>query len=126
MWFMWSTTIVNGSFNLHEEKELCYYFCWIDPEWDERSYAVMVKLMKMKAKAEQHAKKWEGALGRANCELREIRNELKIARQKLQKATTELKTIGNYRHIVKLTHVLLALFVVFPGMARLMLGGKAN
>jgi hypothetical protein len=62
MWFMWSTAIVNGSFNLHEEKELCDYFCWIDPKWDERSYAVMVKLMKMKAKGEQHAKKWEGEL----------------------------------------------------------------
>jgi hypothetical protein len=67
-----------------------------------------------------------GGIGRANCELREIRNELKIARQKLQKATTKLKTIGTYRHIVKLMHVLLALFVVFPRMAGLMLGGKAN
>jgi hypothetical protein len=65
-------------------------------------------------------------LGKANNELREIRNELKIMRQKLQKAIVELKSIRNYRHNVKLAHVLLALFVLFAGMARLMLGGKAN
>jgi hypothetical protein len=53
----------------------------------------------------------QGELGKANCELREIRNELKIARQKLQKVTAELKSIGNYRRNVKLAHVLLALFV---------------
>jgi hypothetical protein len=53
--------------------------CWIDPEWDERSYAVMLKLMKKKAEAEEDAKQCEGELGKANCELREIRNELKIA-----------------------------------------------
>jgi hypothetical protein len=46
--------------------------------------------------------------------------------QKLQKATVELKSIGNYRHNVKLAHVLLALLVVFARMAGLMLGGKAN
>jgi hypothetical protein len=119
-------TIVNGSFNLHEEKEQCDYFCWIDPEWDERSCAVMLKLMKKKAKAEEDAKQWEGELGKPNYELREIMNELKIARQKLQKATAELKTIGNYKHNVKLTDVLLALFVVFARMAGLMLCGKAN
>jgi hypothetical protein len=56
MWFLWSTTIVNVSFNLQEEKEQCDYFCRIDPEWDERSYVVMVKLMKKKAKAEEDAK----------------------------------------------------------------------
>jgi hypothetical protein len=50
-------------------------------------------------------------LGKANYELREIRNDLKIARQKLQKVTAELKSIGNYRQNVKLVHVLLALFV---------------
>jgi hypothetical protein len=56
MWFPWSTTIVNGLFNLQEEKEKCDYFYQIDPEWDERSYVVMVKLMKKKAKAEEDAK----------------------------------------------------------------------
>jgi hypothetical protein len=61
-------------------------------------------------------------LGKANCELRGIRNVLKVGRQKLQKTTTELKSIGNYKHNVKLVHVLLALFVVVG----LMLGGKAN
>jgi hypothetical protein len=86
----------------------------------------MLKLMKKKAKAEEDAKQWEGELGKANCELREIRNELKIVWQKLQKATVELKSIGNYRHNVKLAHVLLALLVVFARMAGLMLGGKAN
>jgi hypothetical protein len=65
-------------------------------------------------------------LGKANCELREIRNELKIARKKLQNAIVELKSIENYRHNIKLAHVLLALFDVFAVMAGLMLGGKAN
>jgi hypothetical protein len=65
-------------------------------------------------------------LGKANCELREIRNELKITRQKLEKATAKLKSIRNYRHNVKLALVLLALFVVFVRMAGLMLGAKAN
>jgi hypothetical protein len=74
---MWSTTIANGSFNLQEEKEQCNYFCWSDPEWDERSYVVVLKLMKKKAKAEEDAKQWEGELGKANYELGEIRNELK-------------------------------------------------
>jgi hypothetical protein len=41
-------------------------------------------------------------------------------------ATAKLKSIGNYRHNVKLAHVLLASFVVFAGMAGLMLGGNAN
>jgi hypothetical protein len=55
MWFPWSTAIVNGVFNL--QKKLQWdYFCWIDPELDERSYDVMVKLMKNKAKAEEDAK----------------------------------------------------------------------
>jgi hypothetical protein len=54
------------------------------------------------------------------------RNQLKIVRPKLQKATTEVKSIGNYWHNVKLMHVLLALFVVVAGMAGFMLGGKAN
>jgi multidrug resistance efflux pump len=54
----------------------------------------MLKLMKKKAKAEEDAKQWEGELGKANCELRKIRNKLKIARQKLQKATIELKQLG--------------------------------
>jgi hypothetical protein len=86
----------------------------------------MLKLIKKKAKAKEDAKQWEGELGKANCELREIRNNHKIARQKLQKATVELKSIGNYRHNVKPVLVLLALFVVFAGMMWLMLGGKAN
>jgi hypothetical protein len=60
-------------------------------------------------------------LGKANCELGEIRNDVKIARQKLQKAAAVLKSIGNYRHNDKLTHVLLALFIVFAGMVGLML-----
>jgi hypothetical protein len=41
---------------LQEEKEQCDYLYWIDPEWDERSYAVMLKLMRKKAKAEEDAK----------------------------------------------------------------------
>jgi hypothetical protein len=45
---------------------------------------------------------------------------------KLQKATAKLKSIWNYRHNVKLAHVLHPLFVVFAGMAGLMLGGKVN
>jgi hypothetical protein len=56
----------------------------------------MVKLMKKKEKAEEDAKQWEEELGNANCELREIRNYLNIVRQKLQRATAELKSIGNY------------------------------
>jgi hypothetical protein len=60
MWCLWSIDIANGSFNLQEEKEQCDYFCWIDLEWDERSYVVMLKLMKKKAKAEEDAKQWEG------------------------------------------------------------------
>jgi hypothetical protein len=90
---MWSMAISNGSFNLQEEKEQCDYLRWIDPEWDEMSYAVMLKLMKNKAKAEEDAKQW-GGFGKANCELRDIRNEIKIAWQKLQKATAKLKSIG--------------------------------
>jgi hypothetical protein len=39
----------------------------------------MLKLMKKKAKAEEDVKQCEGELGKDNCELREIRNELKIA-----------------------------------------------
>ncbi|XP_014660393.1 uncharacterized protein LOC106804218 [Setaria italica] len=73
--------------------------------------------------SEEDAKKWEGELAKANNELREIRNELKMVWQQLQKATAKLKFIGNYRHNVKLAHVLLALFVVVAG---LMLGGKTN
>jgi hypothetical protein len=42
----------------------------------------MLELMK-KAKAEEDAKQWEWELGKDNCEVREIRNELKITRQKL-------------------------------------------
>jgi hypothetical protein len=69
MWFLWSTVIVNGAFNLKEEKEQCDHFCWIDPEWDERSYAVMVKLMKKKAKAKEDAKHWMGQLGKLTVSL---------------------------------------------------------
>ena len=97
--------------------------CWVDVEWDDRSYAILVKIMKKKVKAEEDAKQWEEELGKVNCELGEIRNELKTVQQQLQKATAKLKSIGNYRHNVKLAHVLLALFVVVAG---LMLGGKAN
>jgi hypothetical protein len=64
---------------LQEEKEQCDYFHWIDPEWDERLYAIMLKLMKKKAKVEEDSKQREGELGKANSELREIRNELQIA-----------------------------------------------
>ena len=62
-------------------------------------------------------------MAKANSELREIRNKLKTVWQQLQKTTDELKFISNYRHNVKLAHVLLALFFVIVG---LMLGGKAN
>jgi hypothetical protein len=65
------------------------------------SYVVMVKLMKKKAKAEEDAKQCEGGLGKTNCELIEIRIDLKIGRQKLQKATAELKSIGNYSTMSK-------------------------
>jgi hypothetical protein len=111
MWCLWPIAIANGSFNLEEQKEQCNYFCLIDPEWGERSYAVMLKLMKKKAKVEEDAKQYKGKLGKANSELKEIRYDLKIARQKLQKVTAELKSTGNYRHNVKLAHVILALFV---------------
>jgi hypothetical protein len=44
---------------LQEQNEQCDYFCWIDPEWDERSYAVMLNLKK-KVKAEEDAKQCKG------------------------------------------------------------------
>ncbi|RCV17725.1 hypothetical protein SETIT_3G242600v2 [Setaria italica] len=92
----------------------------VDPEWDDRAFGLLVRLMKKKVQAEEDAKKREEELRKDNCELREIKNELKTVRQQLQKATAKLKSFGNYR---KLAHVLLALFVVVAG---LMLGGKAN
>jgi hypothetical protein len=55
MWLSWSTTIVNGDFNLQKNVQWNYFY-WIDPESDERSYDVMVKLMKNKAKAEEDSK----------------------------------------------------------------------
>jgi hypothetical protein len=55
---------------LQEEKEQCDYFYWIDPEWDEMSYVVMLKLMKKKVKAEEDANQWEGEWGKVNYELR--------------------------------------------------------
>jgi uncharacterized coiled-coil DUF342 family protein len=70
-------------------------------------YVVMLKLMKKKAKVEEDAKKYKGELGKANCELRDIRNELKIVQPKIKKVTAGLKSIGNYRHNVKLAHVCL-------------------
>ena len=80
---LWSTMIVNGAFNLQEEKQQCDYYYWVDPEWDERLYAILVKLMKKKVKAEEDANQWEEELRKANCEHREIRNELKIVQQQL-------------------------------------------
>jgi hypothetical protein len=64
----------------------------------------MLKLMKKKAKFEEDAKQCEGELGKPNCALREIRNGLKIVRQKLQKVTTKLKSIGNYRNNVSIMY----------------------
>ncbi|RCV11685.1 hypothetical protein SETIT_2G206400v2 [Setaria italica] len=40
-----------------EEKEQCGYMIWIDPEWDDRTFGVLVKLMKKKVQVEEDAKK---------------------------------------------------------------------
>lgn len=50
---------------------------WVDPEWNDRAFGVLVKLMKKKVQAEEDAKNWEEELAKANRELREIRNEIK-------------------------------------------------
>ena len=69
-----SMAIYKGAFNLQEEKKQCGYMIWVDTEWDYRAFGFMVKLMKKKVQAEEDSKKWDEELGKANCELREIRN----------------------------------------------------
>nr|TKW39330.1 hypothetical protein SEVIR_1G172000v2 [Setaria viridis] len=66
-----------------DEKKQCGYMIWVDPERDDRAFGVLVKLMKKKMQVEEDAKKWDEELGKANYELREIKNELKAVRQQL-------------------------------------------
>ncbi|RCV21985.1 hypothetical protein SETIT_4G183500v2 [Setaria italica] len=60
-----------------DEKKQYGYMTWVDPEWDDRAFGVLVKLMKKNVQAEEDAKNWEEELAKANRELREIRNEIK-------------------------------------------------
>ncbi|XP_004965612.1 uncharacterized protein LOC101767321 [Setaria italica] len=63
--------------NSKDEKKQYGYMTWVDPEWDDRAFGVLVKLMKKNVQAEEDAKNWEEELAKANRELREIRNEIK-------------------------------------------------
>ncbi|RCV10893.1 hypothetical protein SETIT_2G144700v2 [Setaria italica] len=40
-----------------DEMKKCGYMTWVDPEWVDRTFGVLVKLMKKKVQAKEDAKK---------------------------------------------------------------------
>nr|TKW21240.1 hypothetical protein SEVIR_4G173000v2 [Setaria viridis] len=85
----------------------CMVFKWVDPEWDARTKGILVKLMKMKEKAEEEARSWEEewriAKKEANDKIYEI---YMMKRGYFGDTTNELMNTGKkIKHNVVMSHL---------------------